>query len=169
MSTPHKPVTLLWVEADRWLRHWQQTGGIGRPHDWAPLAFEAGNHAEMIARIGQAGGTFSGTEQHCDMQALAAALTASAPAPEVSNRGSEALEDRLRVLAEACGESYEQLLHYATQFAEGNALTDVEVTRLEHSWAAHRESVEARKAAASGDTPDAPPVVEDVEEPGAPG
>lgn len=160
MSAVAKGLGQLWAEADRWLRHWQRTGGIGRPHDWAPLAFEAANYAEMIARVGQAGGTFSGTEQHCDMLVLVAQLQQVLP----HHAGAPAGE--------------------ATEASLGGELSDAEVTRLEESWAKHVAAVEARKverAFALGcssssvvpgvttDAPDADPDVETDEEPGASG
>jgi hypothetical protein len=172
-----KSVNQLWADADRWLRHWQQVGGIGRPHDWHALALDPTNYAEMRARVGQVG-TFAGTEQHNAMLVLLSQLGSpapvaervEAPATEVRNPGSEPFEERLRALAVQCGESYEQLLHYATEFAEDGALSEAEVSRLEQSWAKHVQAAEARKAEAiSADALDAPPVVEDAKEPGTSG
>ena len=85
------------------------------------------------------------------------------------NPGSE-LEARLHTLAAACGESYEQLLHYATEASLGGELSDAEVTRFEESWAKHVAAVEARKVErVTTDAPDADPDVETDEEPGASG
>ncbi len=145
----NKTTLQLWVEADRWLRHWQQVGGIGRPDDWGPLDFDPRNYAAMASRVGQVGGTFAGTEQHGDMVKLLAAIRAPAAphAMRAEEPAAASLEDRLRALAEKTGETFEEMVQFAKDFDPDAELAEEKVARLEKSWADHEAAIAERAAA----------------------